>query len=99
MLKIKANFSSMYGNILTCSTCKEVNTVETEFYLLNCSFLLKETSLENEMKQVKFCDVFCDLPKQTKDVELFRKIMNIYEKQKTLKEKNNPRSNDSSCLI
>ena len=99
MLKIKANFSSMHGNILTCSLCKEVNTVETEFHLLNCSFLLKETSLENEMKKVKFCDVFCDLSKQTKAVELFRKIMNIYEKQKTLKEKNNPRSNDSSCLI
>ena len=87
MLRLKANFSSMFGNVLTCSLCKEVNSIETECHLLKCSFIIKDKMIENEMQQVAYEDVFSDIAKQTKVVKVFKKIMNIFEKQKTLREK------------
>jgi hypothetical protein len=50
MLRLKANFSSMFGNDLTCSLCEEMNSIESETHLLNCSFLKKDKVLENEMQ-------------------------------------------------
>ena len=87
MLRLKANFSSMFGNVLTCSLCKEVNSIETECHLLKCSFIIKDKMIENEMQQVAYEDVFSDIAKQMKVVKVFKKIMNIFEKQKTLREK------------
>ena len=49
MLKIKANFSSMHGDILTCSMCRGLDTTESEFHLFQCPFLQKNESLKNEM--------------------------------------------------
>ena len=51
MLKIKANFSSMHGQNLLCSLCKEENSIETEIHLLSCDFLMKDKSLKDEMSQ------------------------------------------------
>ena len=63
MLKLKANFPSMYGNNLVCSLCTEVVTVESESHLLNCSILMENTAVAEEMKQVKHEDVFSDTKK------------------------------------
>ena len=82
MLKLKANFSSMYGNNLECSICKEVGTLESESHLLNCSVLREKTGVADEMKQVKYEDVFSDVKKQQKVVRVFLKIMNTFEKLK-----------------
>jgi hypothetical protein len=88
MLKLKANFSSMYGNNLVCSLCTEVGTVESESHLLNCSVLMENTAVAEEMKQVKYEDVFSDTKRQQKVVKVFLKIMNIFEKLKTQKQNN-----------
>ena len=87
MLRLKANFSSMFGNDLTCSLCEEMNSIESETHLLNCSFLKKDKVLENEMQQVSYFDVFSDIEKQIKIVKVVKKVMSIFEKQKTLNEK------------
>ena len=63
MLKLKANFSSMYGNNLVCSLYTEVGTVESESHLLYCSILMENTAVDKEMKQVKYEDVFSDTKK------------------------------------
>ena len=41
------------------------------------------------MQQFAYEDVFSDIAKQTKVVKVFKKIMNIFDKQKTLGEKQN----------
>jgi hypothetical protein len=50
----------MYGNNLVCSLCTEVGTVESESNLPNCSVLMENTAVAEEMKQVKYEDVFSD---------------------------------------
>ena len=82
MLKIKANFSSMHGDILTCSMCRGLDTTESEFHLLRYPFLQKNESLKNEMTKIEFSDVYLDISKQIKVVRVFTKIMDIYEKKK-----------------
>ena len=82
MLKIKANFSSMHGDILTCSMCRGLDTTESEFHLFQCPFLQKNESLKNEMTKIEFSDVYLELSKQIKVVRVFTKIMDIYEKKK-----------------
>ena len=72
----------MYGNNLTCSLCKEAGTLESESHLLNCSVLREKTGVADEMKQVKYEDVFSDVKKQQKVVRVFLKIMNTFEKLK-----------------
>ena len=82
MLKIKANFSSMHGDILTCSMCRGLDTTESEFHLLRCPFLQKNESLKNEMTKIEFSDLYLDISKQIKVVRVFTKIMDIYKKKK-----------------
>ena len=65
---------------LACSLCKEENLVKTEFHLLRCVYLMKDKYLKEEMCQIKYTDVFGDIQKQAKTANVFRKIMNIYEK-------------------
>ena len=82
MLKIKANFSSMHGDILTCSMCRGSDTTESEFHLLRCPFLQKNESLETEMNKIDFNYVYLDISKQMQVVKIFQQIMDIYEKKK-----------------
>ena len=72
----------MHGKNLLCSLCKEENSIETEIHLLSCDFLMKDKSLKDEMSQVMYADVFCDIGKQVKAANVYKKIMNIYEKEK-----------------
>ena len=87
MLRLKANFSSMFGNDLACSLCEELNSIESECHLLRCPVITKDKMLENETQQVAYDDVFSDIEKQTKVLKVFKKIFTIFEKQKTQKQK------------
>ena len=79
MLKIRSNFSAMYGNITTCSLCEDPSSEETEIHLLKCSYLKKDKVLAKDMSVVKFSDVYGTISEQKKIVQVFSKIMSIYE--------------------
>ena len=82
MLKIKANFSSMYKNNLQCSLCEQTDTIENEQHLLGCSFLTNHPSLKDDIGHVKFEDVFSNEDKQLKAAKVFKQIMIVYEKKR-----------------
>ena len=79
MLKIRANFKSKHWNNLKCTFCLGEQTTETETHLLCCPYLLKHKSLEGEIENIQYEDVFEDIPKQIKTVNVFSKIMEIYD--------------------
>ena len=85
MLKIRSNFSALNGNITTCTLCEVPNTEEREIHLLNCSYLKKDKTLEKDMAEVKFSDVYGTISQQKKIVQVFSKIMRIYEKNQKKK--------------
>ena len=82
MLKIKANFSAFHNNNLTCSFCADPGSEETEMHLLKCPSLMQDNVFGNELNQVKYEDVFANISKQKKVVQVFTKVMAVYEKKK-----------------
>ena len=77
-----AYFTFMFGNNVACSLCEEVNSIESESHLLNCSFPKKDKVLENKMQQVSYFDVFSDKDKHIKIVNVFKQVMKIFENVK-----------------
>ena len=82
MLKVKANFSAFHNNNLTCSFCADPGSEETEMHLLRCPSLIQDNVFGNELNQVKYEDVFANISKQKKVVQVFTKVMAVYEKKK-----------------
>ena len=72
MLKLKAHFLSMSEIIL-----EQLNQ--------NHTFLMENTSVVEEMKQVEYEHDFSDMNKQQKDLKVFLKIMNIFESKTLVK--------------
>ena len=68
MLKIRSNFSKFHKNITICSLCEDPDSEETESHLLNCSYLQRDKSLEKDMCEVKFSDVYGTIAQQKKAV-------------------------------
>ena len=85
MLKIKANFSAFYNDVLTCSLCGDINSCETEMHLLSCPKLMEDKNLKTDMEKVSYRDVFGKIVEQKKAVEVFTRIMKIYEKKQSQK--------------
>ena len=81
MLRIRANFSALYNDKISCSLCDDPNSQESEVHLLSCPSLINEDGIKNEMCQVKFSDVYGGISQQLKAAKLFKKIMEIYEKR------------------
>jgi hypothetical protein len=81
MLKIRSNFSAFHGNFTTCSLCEDPSYEETETHLLNCSYLKTDKSLEKDMAEVEFKDVYGTISEQKKAVKVFSKIMTIYDRK------------------
>ena len=78
MLKIKANYSSIYKGNLSCSLCLDKQAIENESHLLSCIIVNQNV----ETKNVKYEDVFENVTKQKTTVTVFKNIMEFYEKQK-----------------
>ena len=74
-------FSALNHDNISCSLCKDPNTQENEVHLLSCPFLMKEEKMKIEMCKVKFNDVFLGISQQVKAVQVFKTIMEIYEKK------------------
>ena len=51
-------------------------------HLLRCPSLIQDNVFENELNQVKYEDVFANISKQRKGVQVFTKVMAVYEKKK-----------------
>ena len=85
MLKIKANFSAFHNDVLTCSLCGDINSCETEMHLLSCPKLMEDKNLKTDMEKVSYMDVFGKIVEQKKAVEVFTRIMKIYEKKQSQK--------------
>ena len=81
MLRIKSNFSSIYKNDLSCSICLDKQTEENEIHLLCCPIVKQDQEIENEIQNVKYEDAFSNISKQKRAVRVFRRIMQIIEKQ------------------
>ena len=97
MLKIKANFSALHKNNLTCSLCLVPGSNESETHLLSCPTLKQDKELADQMALVKYEHVFGDTKKQKKVVQVFTKIMAAYER---IKKKDKPgASTPSRSLI
>jgi hypothetical protein len=77
MLKIKAHFSAFYNKNLACSLCADPRSEETKMHLL-----MQDDVLGNELNQVKYEDAFASISKQKKVVQVFTKVMAVYEKNK-----------------
>ena len=69
----------MYRNNLQCSLCKDMSSIENEEHLLVCPVLTNHPSLKEDIKTVKYDDVFSDINKQQRAVKVFKEIMKIYE--------------------
>ena len=69
MIDCKSNFSNQFDNVLTCRFCQEVNSVDNEDHLLLCK------TLNTEEYDVQFSDVYCDLDKQYKVTQVFKKVL------------------------
>ena len=68
---------------MTSSFCENPDSEENEEHLLKCPFLVNDESIKNEIFQVMYSDVFSNSSKQVKVVNVFRKIMGLYDKLKT----------------
>ena len=73
---------ALYNDKISCSLCDNPDTEESEVHLLSCPSLINEEVINNEMGQVKFCDVFPGISQQLKAVQVFKRIMDIYETRK-----------------
>ena len=74
MVDVKSNFKIKYGSNLTCTFCIEE---ENQSHLLSC----QEITVGLNTTEVKYSDIFGDLPKQEKIAKLYNKIL----KQRQLK--------------
>ena len=84
MFPIKSNFSSLHKNNLFCSLCKEASSTENEEHLLECPFLRNNAILREDIKCVKFEDIFRNEQKQGKVAKVFKQILDIYERNKKI---------------
>ena len=67
---------------MSCPLCDNPDTEESEVHLLSCPSLNNEEVIKNEMSQLKFGDVFLGISQQLKALQVFKRIMDIYETRK-----------------
>ena len=83
MFPIKSNFSSLHKHDLACSLCKDSSTTENEQHLLKCPILTSNDTLNEDMKNVKFEDIFSNEEQQEKVAKVFKQISQIYDSYKS----------------
>ena len=80
MTDLKWNFKGKYRNDLNCSLCK-LNFVESEIHLLQCDQLTCEPEILEEMKTIKYDDIFGSISEQIKAVKIWKKIFKMRDKK------------------
>ena len=76
MNNLKWNYKSKYKNNLDCSLCRQ-NVQESEAHLLQCDELTTELRICDEMKEVKYEDIYGSLQEQVRAVKLWKRIFKI----------------------
>ena len=75
MVDCKSNFSHLFEENMTCRICKDVDSYEDEDHLLVCK------SLNSEVYDVRYSDVYKDVDKQYTVTRVFKQVLrrrNIY---------------------
>ena len=78
----KSNFRQMYENDLSCILCRDPNTVENLQHLRECPYLIGQPKLGDRLKSIKCEDIYGQLDKQIKAVQVWEQVFKIYSKQK-----------------
>ena len=77
MINVKGNFKGAYSN-LVCDLCNKDE--ESQIHLLSCCTLLRECKDLYDDNEVEYEDIFSDIEKQLRAVNLFQKVLAVREK-------------------
>ena len=77
MVQLKGNFSSANKGNLQCELCNDENSKETQMHLLQCSVILNHPDLKETVKNIKYDDIFENLPAQVKAVKVWKHILSV----------------------
>ena len=80
MTDLKWNFKGKFQNNMNCSLCR-LDFEESEIHLLQCVELTCEPELGEEMKMIKYEDIFGNLNEQIKAVKVWKKIFKMRRKK------------------
>ena len=69
MFDCKSNFANQYNDNMTCRICNDLTSIESEDHLLVCP------TLENDVHDVKFCDVYGTITAKYNATQVFKKLM------------------------
>ena len=73
---IKTNFSSHYGNNLTCELCSDSQYLDSQEHLLSCATLRKHVQIPCD---IEYEDIYESVEKQLKIVKVFKSILRVRE--------------------
>ena len=76
---VKTNFSSQYGNSLTCDLCSgesDQQIQDSQEHLLSCVTLSKHVQIPSD---IEYEDIFRSVEKQLKIVKVFKNILRVRE--------------------
>ena len=73
---IKTNFSSHYGNNLTCELCSDSQYLDSQEHLLSCATLRKHVQIPSD---IEYEDIYESVEKQLKIVKVFKSILRVRE--------------------
>ena len=68
----KTNFPKKYKDIVSCSLCKKLGSVENLLHLLHCPFLTNHPDMCGDIGTIEAGDIFGDLKQQVKAVKIYQ---------------------------
>ena len=71
MNELKCNYRMKNSNNLNCALCRQ-NFAESESHLLQCSELISEPELVNEIPKIIYSDIFGNLKDQIKALKIWK---------------------------
>ena len=75
----KANYKNMYKFDLSCTLCKDKNSVQTDSHLLSCSFIDDTLADKTELHKVEHCFIFEELHKQIQATKVYKEIFKLLQ--------------------
>ena len=85
---VKSNFSNMFKSDMSCRICNNPQTFEDEMHTFNCIELTHDFEINSD---IKFTDIFEDLPKQIDAIKYFLRIIKRRELVLELRKMNHPK--------
>ena len=73
---VRTNYKTKYKNNMSCSLCTSC-AEESESHLLQCTAIVNEPEVKDEISSIEYSDIFSHLEKQIKAVRMFSKVFKI----------------------